>query len=39
VALRSGERLEFDTATQTLKNTRLQKWLMREYREPWKLEV
>jgi predicted dehydrogenase len=39
VALRSGERLEFDTATQTLKNTSLQKWLTRKYREPWKLEV
>jgi predicted dehydrogenase len=39
VALRSGERLEFDTANQTLRHANLNKWLTREYREPWKLEV
>jgi predicted dehydrogenase len=39
VALRTGERLEFDTAKQTLTDSRLRKWLTREYRKPWKLSV
>jgi predicted dehydrogenase len=39
VALRSGERLEFDAEKQTLTDTRLRKWLTREYRKPWKLTV
>jgi predicted dehydrogenase len=39
VALRSGERLEFDAENQTLANGSLRKWLTREYRDPWKLTV
>jgi hypothetical protein len=39
VALRTGERLEFDTAKQTLTDSKLRKWLTREYRKPWKLSV
>jgi predicted dehydrogenase len=39
VALRTGERLEFDSAKQTLKEPHQRNWLTREYREPWKLSV
>jgi predicted dehydrogenase len=39
VALHTGERLEFDSAKQTLSDPKLHKWLTREYRHPWKLTV
>jgi hypothetical protein len=39
VALRSGERVEFDAEKQTVANPKLRKWLTREYRKPWKLSV
>jgi predicted dehydrogenase len=39
VALRTGQRLEFDAAKQTITDSKLQKWLTREYRKPWKLSV
>ncbi|MFZ0592513.1 MAG: Gfo/Idh/MocA family oxidoreductase, partial [Bryobacteraceae bacterium] len=39
VALRTGERLEFDTEKQTLVDPKRRKWLTRDYRKPWKLSV
>jgi predicted dehydrogenase len=39
VALRTSERLEFDAGTQKLTEPKFQKWLTREYRSPWKLDV
>ncbi len=39
VALRTGERIEFDTAKQTLVEPKHRKWLTRDYRKPWKLSV
>ena len=39
VALRSGERLEFDAEKESLSNHDLRKWLTREYRKPWKLTI
>jgi predicted dehydrogenase len=39
VALRSGERLEFDSEKQTLQESHQRRWLTREYRAPWKLSV
>jgi len=39
VALRTGERLEFDASKQTVTEPKLHKWLTREYRHPWKLTV
>jgi predicted dehydrogenase len=40
VALRSGQRVEWDTANQNIKDPSLQKWMAwRETRSPWKISV
>jgi predicted dehydrogenase len=39
IALRSGERIDFDTDRQTITNPVLKKWMDREVRAPWKLTV
>jgi predicted dehydrogenase len=39
VALRSGMKLKWDPAKQQFEDTEANKWLSREYRKPWKLDV
>jgi predicted dehydrogenase len=40
IALRSGQRVEWDAAQQTIKDPSLQKWMAwRETRSPWKITV
>ena len=39
IALRSGERVDFDSDRQTITNPAIKKWMEREARPPWKLIV